>query len=148
MDSNATKIIEVCNNKFQDNKGDCNKFAIAVATEFSIQISGLADNIVDKIQTEGWTQLSNGIEAKQKADEGWFVVGGLKAADTVPTPPATTVNHGHVVIVVSGPLAKNKYPTAVWGSDAGVLPAPGKDTVNWAWNEASRDKIIYSGREV
>jgi hypothetical protein len=148
MNDKAQKISDTCKAKFEANKGDCNKFAIAVASQFSIHIAGLADDIVDQIKGDGWTKLVDGVDAKNKADDGWFVIGGLKAADTAPTPPATTVLHGHVVIVTSGPLAKNKYPTALWGSDAGILPQPKKDTVNWAWNKLSVDKVIYSGRQI
>src|SRR5262249_23554350 len=96
----AQKIIDICDEVFDDNSDDCNKFAKAVAAKFSITLTGNADSIVDAIQGEGWTVLADGVEAKSKADDGWFVVGGLKGADQ--TPP---VDHGHVVIVVSGPLA-------------------------------------------
>jgi hypothetical protein len=69
-------------------------------------------------------------EAARLAGEGNLVIGGLKA-----------VGHGHVVIVVSGPVASDKYPTAYWGS-LGGSPAKAK-TVNWSWSSRDRDKIIY-----
>jgi len=134
MNKNAAKILKACKNKFGANKGNCNKFAIAVAAEFKIELSGIADNIVDEIQTDPWIKLHDGIEAKNKADEGWFVIGGLKAADTIPGINRPPVTHGHVVVIISGPLAKGKYPTAMWGSLGGPLPSPGKNTINFSWN--------------
>src|SRR5579862_9412267 len=127
MNQNAEKIVDACNNNFEANKGNCNKFVMAVASEFNITLSGLADDIVDQIQTGEWIKLNDGADAKNKADEGLFVIGGLKAADTIPT-----AAHGHVVVVLSGPLVQDKYPTAMWGSLAGILPSPGKDTVNYS----------------
>ena len=143
MNENAEKIAEGCKDKFEANKGDCNLFAIAVASEFNIILSGLADDIVDEIQTGDWVKLSDGIEAKAKADEGLFVIGGLKAADTIPR-----AVHGHVVVVLSGPLARDKYPTAMWGSLGGPLPLPEKNTINYSWNKTSRDRVIYAAREI
>ncbi|MET1257375.1 hypothetical protein [Aliikangiella maris] len=52
--------------------------------------------------------------------------------------------HGHVAIVVPGPLAHGKYPTAYWGSLGGV---PKKNTtINWSWNKKDRDNVIYACR--
>jgi len=148
MNQIAEEIEIACKNNFEENKGDCNKFAIAVAAEFNILLSGLADNIVDEIQSNGWTRLNDGIEAKNKADEGFFVIGGLKAADTIPAVSKPPYKHGHVVVVLSGPLAGGKYPTAIWGSLGGPLPSLGKDTVNFAWTKVNRDRIIYSARQI
>ena len=148
MNEDAAKIAATCKNKFDANKGNCNIFAIAVAAEFNIVLSGIADDIVDEIQVSPWTRLANGIEAKNKADDGWFVMGGLKAADTIQGPNRPPAAHGHVVVVLSGPLANDKYPTAMWGSLGGPLPLPGKSTINFSWNKASRDKVIYAAREI
>lgn len=143
MNEIAEKIVDACNSNYDANKGNCNKFVMAVASEFNVTLSGLADDIVDQIQTDGWIKLNDGIDAKNKADEGLFVVAGLKAADTIPK-----AVHGHVVVVLSGPLAQDKYPTAMWGSLAGILPSPGKDTINYSWNRASRDRVIYAARQI
>jgi hypothetical protein len=143
MNENAEKIANACESKFAVNKGDCNIFAIAVASDFNITLSGLADDIVDEIQTGEWIKLNDGIEAKAKADEGLFVIAGLKSVDTIPR-----ATHGHLVVVLSGPLARDKYPTAMWGSLAGILPSPGKNTINYSWNKASRDRVIYAARQI
>ena len=46
-----------------------------------------------------------------KADSGDYVIAGLKGGNH--DPPRA---HGHVTVVVSGPLAGGKYPTGYWGS--------------------------------
>lgn len=49
-------------------------------------------------------------------------------------------------MVVPGPLNRGKYPTAWWGSLAGK---PDRDkTINWAWAETDRDKVVYAAHAV
>ena len=43
-----------------------------------------------------------------------------------------------------GRMAHGKYPTAYWGSLAGKPSKIGQNTVNWAWNAAERDQVIYA----
>ena len=94
------------------------------------------------IQEDDWVQLGkDGVAAKNKADAGWFVIGGLLSIKNVPPQ-----DHGHVVVVVSGPLAQDKYPTAYWGKLGGV--GEKNKTINWAWNVASRDNVIYSAKKL
>lgn len=141
-DSDATaaqQVINVCEADFDAHSGDCSGFAKAVASDLGIQLTGLADDICDQIQGSDWNQLTDGVAAKQMADAGFLVIGGLRGADNVPPQ-----SHGHVVVVVSGPLAHDKYPTAYWGKLGGV---GSKDqTVNYAWNAASRDLAIYAAK--
>jgi hypothetical protein len=142
MDSNSTDIIDECESQFEKYKSDCSGFAKAVAAAFGIKLTGLADEIVNEIQQNDWVKLGkDGAAAKAKADAGWFVVGGLLSSDNVPPQ-----KHGHVVVVVSGPLAQNKYPTAYWGRLDGV--GEKNKTINWAWNSESRDKVIYAARQI
>ena len=69
------------------------------------------------------------------------MIGGLRG-DRQAHPSA----HGHVVVVVPGPLNRGRYPTAWWGSLAG---RPDKDkTINWAWSEADRDKVVYAAHRI
>ena len=135
------QIIDVCESKFAANSDNCSGFVKAVTSTFSVILDGQADDIVDEIKAAGWTILTNGVDAKTHADNGWLVVGGLKGADNVPAQ-----SHGHVVIVVTGPLAHDLYPTAYWGK----LGSIGKKntTINWAWNQDSRDKVIYAAKQV
>lgn len=138
---NAQRIIDTCESKYDANSDNCSGFVKAVSSAFSVVLNGQADDIVDQIQANGWIVLNDGVEAKDKADNGWLVVGGLKGADNVPAQ-----SHGHVVIVVSGPLAHDLYPSAYWGK----LGSVGKkdQTINWAWNNVSRDKVIYAAVQV
>jgi hypothetical protein len=131
--STQQQIINACIAQYQQHIGDCSGFAKAVAAALGVSLEGMANDIVDQIQAAPWTALADGIAAKNQADAGSFVVGGLKDNP-----------HGHVVVVVQGPLdtAHQKYPTAYWGSLAGK---PGKDqTVNWAWNSTDRDHVVYA----
>ena len=127
------QIINACEAEFQNHIDDCSGFAKAVAGDLGITLTGMANDIVDQIQTSSWTLLADGIAAKAQADAGNFVIGGLKDNP-----------HGHVVVVVQGPIdpTHGKYPTAYWGS---LARKPGKNkTVNWAWDAAERDNVIYA----
>jgi len=125
------KIIDRCEAQFDAHSHDCSGFLKAVASDLGIALTGMADDIVDEIQAAPWTVLADGFTAKAQADLGFFVVGGLKD-----TP------HGHVVVVVQGPLAHEKYPTGYWGR----LGATGmkNTTINWAWNKTDRDRVTYA----
>jgi hypothetical protein len=140
--NNATDIINECESQFEAFKSDCSGFVKAVAAAFSVTLTGVANDIVTEIQKDGWLQLGHdGAMAKTKADNGWLVIGGLSGNGN--DPPQ---QHGHVVIVVSGPINQNKYPSAYWGKLGGTGE---KDkTINWAWNAKSRDKVIYSARQL
>jgi hypothetical protein len=120
-------------------------FVIAVAANFNITLNGNADSIVGEIGGASWSSLKDGPAASAAAAQGKFVVGGLTGADTSPAQP-----HGHVVVVVDGPLDHQKYPTAFWGSDNGSVRknGDGDHCVNWAWNPASRDKVTYASHDV
>ena len=39
---------------------------------------------MDQIMRGSWTLLIDGVEAKRRADEGWFVIGGFKSRDLIP----------------------------------------------------------------
>ena len=131
----SQQIINACESEFSAHIADCSGFAKAVANDLGVSLTGMANDIVDQIQASPWMLLKDGIEAKGKADLGYFVIGGLKD-----TP------HGHVVVVVMGPLdpGNNKYPTAYWGSLRGAQFAGKNKTVNWAWDKVDRDQVIYA----
>jgi hypothetical protein len=132
----ANEIIAQCESVWNANKGDCNAFAKAVASAFGVTLNGDANGIVDQISSEpGWTKANDGPAAKAAAEAGNLVIGGRKD-----TP------HGHVVVVVSGPLANGKYPTAYWGSLGGV--GRKSATINYAWRVGERDQVVYYARAV
>jgi hypothetical protein len=140
-------IIDVCSASFEANKSACNAFVEAVSTELGVTLfsaDDLANAMVDKLRAAAdWTKLADGAAAKAQADAGWLVIGGLKGSDEVPP-----VEHGHVVVVVSGPLdpTHNKYPRAYWGKLGGV--GAENQTVNFAWNPACRDLVEYFGNSL
>jgi hypothetical protein len=137
--ASAADVKAACAAEYAANKDDCNKFAKAVGARFGIQFTGQADDIVDQITGIGWTTLSGGAQAKTMADQGMFVVAGLKGSKH--NPPRS---NGHVAIVVTGPLAHNRYPSAYWGS---LGSRPGEnETLNFSWNQADRDNVIYAAR--
>jgi hypothetical protein len=141
VDSQAQEILKECERNFESYKSDCSGFVKAVATKFGVDLTGQADSIVDQIKGSEWTSINNGIDAKAKADAGWLVVAGLKSSDHNPAR-----NNGHVAIIVAGPLANNKYPTGYWGSLGGV--GRKNTTINYSWNAADRDNVIYAGKIV
>lgn len=140
-------IIDVCKANFSAHNSACNAFVEAVAQALGVTLFtayDLADAMVDKLRAApDWLKLADGAGAKEQADAGWLVIGGLQGGDE--TPPA---EHGHVVVVVTGPLdpLHNKYPTAYWGKLGGV--GAEWTTVNWAWNALDRDRVEYFGKAV
>ena len=133
------KVIQACEACYDAHIGDCSGFARAVADRVGIVLEGNADAIADLLEAEsgGWTKLAGGPAAAAAAGSGKLVLGALRG-DRQEVPDA----HGHVVVVVAGPLNRGLYPTAYWGSLAGN---PGKDkTINWAWTEADREKVVYA----
>jgi hypothetical protein len=133
-------IIDDCEKEYPNNNDDCNKFVKAVSADLNITLFQPGDNadaIVQRmIDSAAWSQLPDGVDAKNKADAGQYVIAGLKSVDH--NPPRA---NGHVAVVVSGPFANGKYPTAYWGSLGGT---PGRDqTINYAWNASDRDNVKY-----
>jgi hypothetical protein len=133
----AKRVMTACESRWDGNKGDCSAFVRAVGHDVGIDLSGTANAIVDAMGKtgSGWTALKDGKEASDKATAGLLVVAGLKAEP-----------HGHVVVVVPGPLAREKYPTAYWGRLGGE--GEKKKTINYAWKEKDRDQVQYFAHEI
>ena len=141
MNENAQKVIDACEAEFKAHQADCSGFARAVAARLGITLTGLANAIVDNIQGAGWTTLKDGVEAKLKADQGWLVIAGLKGSDQ-----AHPEAHGHVVVVVSGPLAHKAQPTAYWGRLGGS--GSKNKTINFAWRKADLANVRFAARVI
>jgi hypothetical protein len=142
--ASADEIIEACREArtVPANAANCNEFVIAVAAKCGITLSGNADQIMSEITGPGWEQLGHdGVKASAAAADGALVVGGM-------TSQALGDAHGHVVIVVKGPLAHGKYPTAYWGSQNPAIRQDGGvgTTVNYSFNTNDRDRVIYACR--
>src|SRR4051812_36386472 len=147
MNENAKKIIEACEENFEKYKSDCSGFVKAVVSSVSrSSLHGNADDIVDFLNhTDGWTVLANGDgqAAKEKADNGWLVVGGMMNTELTPAR-----SHGHVVIVVTGSLdaVHHNYPTAYWGMFGGV--GAKNKCLNYSFNRTDRDHVHYYAIEI
>jgi hypothetical protein len=136
------RVREACKACFAAHKNDCSGFAKAVAARLGVPLSGLANDIVDRIMAGGrWTPLEDGVAAAESAEAGKFVIGGLKGSEQ--SHPSA---HGHVVVVVGRPLAREAYPSAYWGRLGGV----GKEdtTINFAWNTADCDNVFYARHDI
>ena len=149
MNDDAQRIIVACEANWDAHKSDCSGFVKAVATTLEVSTFEPGDNanaIIDKLQgAADWTAITrgDGEAAKAQVDDGLFVIGGLKGSDQANPEP-----HGHVVVVVSGPLDPNhgKYPTAYWGrlGDVGAKA----QTINWAWRAVDLDKVAYFAKSL
>ena len=131
-------IRDVCARHFDAHKGDCSGFAKAVAQELGVPLVGDANAIADLLAAprDGWVRLGGGAAAAAAA-ANQLVIAGLRG--NLQEHPSA---HGHVVVVIPGPLARGAYPMAWWGSLGGN---PGQDkTINWAWTAADRDKVVYA----
>ena len=137
MTATAEEIINACESNWDAHKDDCSGFVKAVAARLEVPLKGMANDIVNATSMPPWSRLADGVEAARSAAAGRFVVAGLKGGDQ-----AAPSQHGHVVVVVKGDLAHEKYPTAYWGR----LGAVGSkaQTINFAWNSQDRDKVVYA----
>ena len=140
MNDDAQKVIDACEAKFDAHHDDCSGFARAVAAQLGVPLTGDANGIVDAIGGAGWTQLADGAEARRKADQGWLVIAGLKGKDQAPP-----VVHGHVAVVVSGPLAHGQ-PSAYWGRLGGR--GSKNRTINYAWKAADLPNVRFAARPI
>jgi hypothetical protein len=141
---NPQQIIAVCEANWEAHKSDCSGFVKAVSSALGVTTfhpDDNADSIVDKLRAgNDWTALGvgKGPAAKAQADAGLLVVAGLKGAEQVQPDP-----HGHVVVVVTGPLdpTHGQYPFAYWGRLGGV--GAKNQSINFAWRAGDRDKVGY-----
>ena len=86
--------------------------------------------MVDGLE-QSWTKLASGAEAAQKAAQGFLVIAGLKGR-----------TYGHVAVVISGPLYRQKYPMCWCGSIAGAVgQSQGLKSVGQVWNRTDRDRL-------
>lgn len=137
------RVTKACVACIDANAGNCSGFARAVAARLDVPLSGLADDIADKLRrgAEGWSVLADGVAAAASAQQGKLVLAALRGDQQ-----ARRADHGHVVVVVPGPLAHDAYPTAWWGRLGGT---PGRgETLNWAWTVADRDRVAYAAHDI
>ncbi len=136
------RVQAACDSCFDAHRGDCSGFVRAVGATLGVPVAGTANDMVALLRNGGaWRLLEDGVAAAASAASGKLVVGGLRGDEQ-----AEHSNHGHVVVVVDGPLAHARYPTAYWGSLGGT---PAKfETVNWAWTDRDRDRVSYAAHDL
>jgi cell wall-associated NlpC family hydrolase len=141
-----TCVVEVCRNSWDEsfisgvkNKYNCSGFVKAVAQKLAVYMpDGTADAIVEHLESHPlWRRLSDGLEARQKAQQGSFVIGGLKSSDHSPSR-----NNGHVAIIVGGALYRAKYPLC-WGGSTSNAQSQGNKSIGEVWNARDRDNVQY-----
>ena len=138
----ADKVTAACVKEFAAHSGDCSGFVHAVGADLGVAIDGMADAIVGTLRAGGpWVKLPDGPAALASAKAGKLVIAGLRG-DEQAVPNA----HGHVVVVVDGPLAHGRYPSAYWGQFGGT--GAEFKTINWAWTEQDRDRVTYAAHDV
>jgi hypothetical protein len=135
-------VKEACARLIDAHAQDCSGFARAVAAAIGVPLAGDADAIADLVASEadGWTRIPDGPAAAEAAATQ-FVLAVLRGDQQ-----HKKDGHGHVVVIVPGPLANARYPSAFWGSLGG---SPGRDqTINWSWTAEDRDKVIYGAHAI
>ena len=142
----STGVIACCQKRFSEHHNDCSGFVRTVASDCGVLLFGDANEIVEQLQnspiSSAWDLIPDGATAAQYASRGYLVIGGAKAK-----------GHGHVVVIVKGPLARGKYPYAFWGQYRGLNVAGtiynvgfsrGHGTVNYAFGRDTRDQLEYA----
>ena len=136
----ARDIIAVCQAQITRYPNDCAGFVRAVAQACGVPLTGSANLIVNSLGAG--RRISDGLHAKQAAANGDLVIAGVSAT-----------GHGHVVIVVEGPLNRGKYPYCFWGQYHGLKYGKteynigftrGHGTLNYAFGESTRDSVMYA----
>src|ERR1019366_3296124 len=125
-------VSNVCAELWQNYKDDNPGFVRAVAAKFGLTLKGNSNDILAYLRKSDWQVLTDGPSAARAAAAGRLVIAGLEGSRQKGGSPA---DHGHVAIVVAGPLDKGKYPTiyvAAYG-----LPS-GTGNVDWVWNSDDR----------
>jgi hypothetical protein len=134
-------VVEACQQFWDPDHTDCSRFARDVAGALGVTLTGNANDIADIVAggLDDWETLDSAAAAAARATAGDLVLAALRG-DAQTTPSV----HGHVVVVVPGPLNRGLYPTAWWGSDGGVPYQ--NTTLNYAWVPGDRDRVHYAAR--
>lgn len=133
-------IKALCEQHWDAWKNDCSGFLKAVARDLGISLNGMANAIIDQMESEStWTNLDTDVDkAKEYAAKGYLVVAGLRAN-----------GHGHVAIIMPSDSPAGKaphYPKGYWGRYGSVGK---KDTaISWSWNAVDLPKVKYYARQV
>ena len=136
----ARDIIAICQRHIALHPNDCAAFVRAVANDCGVLLSGNA-NFISNTLPAG-VRVQDGLSAARAAASGELVIAGLDAP-----------GHGHVAVVVDGPLNRGKYPYAFWGQYHGVRIGGqelnvgftrGHGTLNWAFKPGDLNRVRYA----
>jgi hypothetical protein len=122
------------------NRTNCSGFVKSVAQALAVPLppQANADGIADTVASvAGWMQLVSGPAAQHRAAIGYFVLALLRGRDH--RPPA---QHGHVGVIVGGPIDRGRYPI-IWCGSIGRAQSQGGSSVGQVWNPAVRDDVEY-----
>ncbi len=140
MAEEESPLMLACKERFKKYSGDCSGFLKSVAQDLNIELPQVqADGIIVYLENSGnWEEVRSGAVAVQIAENGVLVIAGLKSEDFFENRPS----HGHVAIVVQGPLYKGNYPK-VWAGGSARGRSRGALTVGETWPINSRDLVKY-----
>jgi hypothetical protein len=135
MANESETIINACEIEWDSWKGDCSGFVKAVGTRLGITLSGNANALIDYLgHSPEWQNLDAQPKAATiRANQGYFVIGGLKAQP-----------HGHVVVVVRS--GASLYPVAYWGRFGAV--GKKKTTINFSWAHPQLANVLFFARQL
>jgi hypothetical protein len=142
-------IVTACEQSWEEefiqgtkNSSNCSGFAKAVANRLGVSFPkvGNADELVAYLDAnKDWTSLASGKEAADKATTGTLVYAALKSGDHTPAR-----SNGHIAIVISGKLYREKYPLC-WGGSIGSAQSKGEKSTGEIWNNKDRDNVHFYG---
>ena len=142
---NHASITKICQDNFPAFFNDCSGFVKCVAQKCGVVLTGNANDIVDYIST-AWERLPNGTTADTYVRAGKLVIAGASAK-----------GHGHVVVVVAGPMdPKRGYPYAYWGKYKGLWVLGeevnvgftiGRGAINYAFGNEARKRLVYAATD-
>jgi hypothetical protein len=135
------RVRQACEASFSKHQNDCSGFARDVAARLGVKLDGTANQIVETLRSgQGWIRLRDGLAAADSAHGGKLVIAGLLGSEQV-----HPSEHGHVAVVVRGPM-QGRYPRAYWGRLGGG--GQRDETINFAWEPGDRDRVSYAEHEI
>lgn len=121
---------------YKASSNDCSGFVKKVASELGQILVGNADTLIDTFR-QSFRNVETVTEVLQLVRLNRFVVAGLKSSEHSPKRA-----HGHVVVIIDGPLYHGKYPKC-WGGSLGSAQSDGTKSVGEVWNTRDRDNVQY-----
>jgi hypothetical protein len=134
--ASAASVNEAVVAAYASNLADCSGFLRDVGLRLGYVLSGNADTLIDTFR-RSWRELDSIALVLQEVRAGRFVVAGLKSDDHTPKR-----QHGHVVVIVDGPLYRGKYPRC-WCGSIGAAQSKGTKSIGEVWSASDRDNVCY-----